>query len=128
MDWFKSERQKWATKIDRSRLPCTPTLPSFDARSRELYDTASPRGVLLRQARGGAQRCDALDAEITDYERRLVALPAVASVDPGAEIWATVLGLSSADPIKRLRIIFMSVMPSCSGLLLSFAMMLRVRR
>jgi hypothetical protein len=47
MDWFKSERQKWATTTDRAKLRSTPTLPGFDARSRELYGTALPRGVLL---------------------------------------------------------------------------------
>ena len=47
MDWFKSERAKWATQIHLARLRNTPTLPGFDARSRELYGTALPRGVLL---------------------------------------------------------------------------------
>jgi type IV secretion system protein VirD4 len=47
MDWFKSERQKWRTLIDHAQLRSTPTLPGFDARSRELYGTALPRGVLL---------------------------------------------------------------------------------
>ena len=47
MDWFKSERQKWATPIDLAQLGSTPTLPGFDALSRELYGTALPRGVLL---------------------------------------------------------------------------------
>jgi type IV secretion system protein VirD4 len=47
MDWFKSERQKWTTPIDAARLRSDPTLPGFDARSRELYGTALPRGVLL---------------------------------------------------------------------------------
>src|SRR5271167_3552567 len=47
MDWFKSERQKWTTKIHLAQLRSTPTLPGFDARSRELYGTALPRGVLL---------------------------------------------------------------------------------
>jgi hypothetical protein len=46
MDWFKSERQKWRTPIDRAQLRSTPTLRGFDARSRELYGTALPRGVL----------------------------------------------------------------------------------
>jgi type IV secretion system protein VirD4 len=47
MDWFKSERQKWATPIDHAPLRSTPTLRDFDTRSRELYGTALPRGVLL---------------------------------------------------------------------------------
>ena len=46
-DWFKSERQKWATPIEEAQLRSAPTLPGFDARSRELYGTALPRGVLL---------------------------------------------------------------------------------
>ena len=47
MDWFKSERKKWATPIHDASLRDTPTLPGFDERSRELYGTALPRGVLL---------------------------------------------------------------------------------
>ncbi|WP_426424155.1 type IV secretory system conjugative DNA transfer family protein [Bradyrhizobium genosp. A] len=47
MDWFKSEREKWATKINTSQAQGLPNLPGFDARSRELYETALPRGVLL---------------------------------------------------------------------------------
>jgi hypothetical protein len=46
MDWFKSERQKRRTPIHHAQLRSTPTLPGFDARSRELYGTALPRGVL----------------------------------------------------------------------------------
>jgi hypothetical protein len=47
LDWFKSERRKWATPIEEAQLRSTPTLPGFDARSRELYGMALPRGVLL---------------------------------------------------------------------------------
>jgi type IV secretion system protein VirD4 len=47
LDWLKSERQKWATPMKRVALRSYPTLPGFDARSRELYGTALPRGVLL---------------------------------------------------------------------------------
>jgi type IV secretion system protein VirD4 len=47
MDWFKSERQKWTTKIHLTQLRSNPTMTGFDARSRELYGTALPRGVLL---------------------------------------------------------------------------------
>jgi type IV secretion system protein VirD4 len=47
MDWLKSERQKWRTRIHLARLRNHSNLPGFDARSRELYGTALPRGVLL---------------------------------------------------------------------------------
>ena len=47
MDWLKSELRKWATNIATARLPSYPTLPGFDERSRDLYGTALPRGVLL---------------------------------------------------------------------------------
>ena len=46
-DWFKSERQKWKIPINRAQLVSTPTLPGFDTRSRELYEKALPRGVLI---------------------------------------------------------------------------------
>lgn len=47
MDWFKSERAKWRTQIHLARLRNYPTLPGFDTGSRDLYETALPRGVLL---------------------------------------------------------------------------------
>jgi hypothetical protein len=56
MDWFKSERAKWATQIHLARLRATPTLPGFDARSRELYGTALPRGVLLPRLEADRER------------------------------------------------------------------------
>ncbi|GLR89757.1 type IV secretory system conjugative DNA transfer family protein [Bradyrhizobium iriomotense] len=46
MDLFRSERQKWAIKIQRAQLRSYPAVPGFDARSRELFDVALPRGVL----------------------------------------------------------------------------------
>ena len=54
MDWFKSERAKWATQIHLARLCNYPTLPGFDARSRDLYGTALPRGVLLPRLEAGS--------------------------------------------------------------------------
>jgi hypothetical protein len=55
-DWFRTERQKWATPIDRTQLRSAPTLPGFDARSRELYGTALPRGVLLPRLEADRER------------------------------------------------------------------------
>jgi type IV secretion system protein VirD4 len=46
MDWFKTERQKWAKPIAESALQSFPGMPGFDDRSRELYEKALPRGVL----------------------------------------------------------------------------------
>jgi type IV secretion system protein VirD4 len=56
MDWLKSERAKWATRIHLARLRNYPTLPGFDARSRELYGTALPRGVLLPRLEADRER------------------------------------------------------------------------
>jgi type IV secretion system protein VirD4 len=56
MDWFKSERQKWTTPIHAAQLRSDPTLPDFDARSRELYGTALPRGVLLPRLEADRER------------------------------------------------------------------------
>jgi type IV secretion system protein VirD4 len=47
LDWFKSERQKWATQIAIEHPTLRPALPTFDAKSRELFEKALPRGVLL---------------------------------------------------------------------------------
>lgn len=47
MDWFKSERRKFAASIRTVHARVRPNLPGFDARSRELYEKAIPRGVLL---------------------------------------------------------------------------------
>jgi type IV secretion system protein VirD4 len=46
MDWFKTERQKWAKPLARTELQSIPGMPGFDDRSRELYEKALPRGVL----------------------------------------------------------------------------------
>jgi type IV secretion system protein VirD4 len=56
MDWLKSERQKWATKIDGAQLRTDLSLPGFDARSRELYGKALPRGVLLPRLEADRER------------------------------------------------------------------------
>jgi type IV secretion system protein VirD4 len=56
MDWFKSERAKWATQIHLARLRNYPTLPGFDARSRDLYGVALPRGVLLPRLERNRER------------------------------------------------------------------------
>ncbi|MCA1363410.1 type IV secretory system conjugative DNA transfer family protein [Bradyrhizobium sp. IC3069] len=47
MDWFKSERQKYRTRLSEAQLGRYPSLSGFDARSAELYGKALPRGVLL---------------------------------------------------------------------------------
>jgi hypothetical protein len=47
LDRLKTERQKWAAPIRGAQPRRTPSLLGFDARSRELYDTALPRGVLI---------------------------------------------------------------------------------
>src|ERR1700678_4132157 len=56
MDWFKSERAKYATRIHVARLRNHSNLPGFDARSRELYGTALPRGVLLPRLEADRER------------------------------------------------------------------------
>jgi len=56
MDFFKSERQKWATPIGNAPLRSDPNLPGFDTRSRELYGTALPRGVLLPRLEADRER------------------------------------------------------------------------
>jgi type IV secretion system protein VirD4 len=73
MDWFKSERQKWKTPIDRAQLRRTPTLPGFDARSRELYGTALPRGVLLPRLEPDRERvnCWMSPSELMRHRFRL---------------------------------------------------------
>jgi type IV secretion system protein VirD4 len=47
MDWFKSERQKFAGKHSSVRHSTGLSLPAFDVLSRELFGKALPRGVLL---------------------------------------------------------------------------------
>jgi type IV secretion system protein VirD4 len=56
MDWFKSERQKWATPIDNAQLHSNSALPGFDARSREFFEKALPRGVLLPRLEADRER------------------------------------------------------------------------
>jgi type IV secretion system protein VirD4 len=48
MNWFwKTEREKWALPFGVSGPATHVGLPAMDARSRELYETALPRGVQL---------------------------------------------------------------------------------
>src|ERR1700728_1399865 len=56
LDWFKSERQKWKIPVQDAQLRATPTLPGFDTPSRELYETALPRGVLLPRLEADRER------------------------------------------------------------------------
>lgn len=46
-DWLKSERQKWATPVAHTADDLRPSLVNFDPLTRELYEKALPRGVLL---------------------------------------------------------------------------------
>ena len=48
MSWWKpTEREKWASPVAWSHPQTHLGLPALDARSRELYERALPRGVLL---------------------------------------------------------------------------------
>jgi type IV secretion system protein VirD4 len=48
MRWFEqSEREKWASPAALARPRVYRGLPTFDARSRDLYERALPRGVLV---------------------------------------------------------------------------------
>jgi len=48
MSWFKkTEREKWASPLRLSLTQAHLGLPAFDAHSRELYEKALPRNVLL---------------------------------------------------------------------------------
>jgi type IV secretion system protein VirD4 len=48
MSWFKrTEREKWASPFVLARPQAHLGLPALDARSRDLYEKALPRGVLL---------------------------------------------------------------------------------
>jgi type IV secretion system protein VirD4 len=48
MVWFwPTEKERWASPLALSETQAHVGLPAFDTRSRELYETALPRGVLL---------------------------------------------------------------------------------
>src|ERR1700678_1588425 len=48
MSWlFPTEREKWASPVPLSNPQTHLGLPAFDERSRDLYERALPRGVLL---------------------------------------------------------------------------------
>ena len=47
MDWFKTERAKWAARDGFSNTQAHLGLPALDERSRELYEKYLPRNVLL---------------------------------------------------------------------------------
>lgn len=56
MDFFKSERQKWASKPGPEQQRTGLSLPGFDDRSSELYGKALPRGVLLPRLEADRER------------------------------------------------------------------------
>ena len=56
IDWFKSERQKWASPVGVSNVSSHVGLPAFDERTRELYEKALPRGVLLPRLQADRER------------------------------------------------------------------------
>jgi type IV secretion system protein VirD4 len=56
MDLFKSERQKWAIKNGDIVHPNAVSLPAFDSLSRELFEKALPRGVLLARLQADRER------------------------------------------------------------------------
>ena len=57
MSWlFPTEREKWATPAWSVRTRPHVGLPGLDARSRELYETALPRGVANVRRSPGCSR------------------------------------------------------------------------
>jgi len=56
MDWLKTEREKWASPLGASKLASYTGLPAFDGRTRELYEKALPRGVLLPRLQPDRER------------------------------------------------------------------------
>jgi type IV secretion system protein VirD4 len=56
MDLFKTERQKWASPVGANDAASHVGLPAFDDRTRELYEKALPRGVLLPRLTADRER------------------------------------------------------------------------
>ena len=54
MIWpFSTEREKWASRFTAAPVANSLGLPALDPRSRELYETGLPRGVLLPRFTAG---------------------------------------------------------------------------
>ena len=56
MDWWKTERQKWAEKKAASRLQPQLGLTALDRASRQLYEQALPRDVLTPRLEADRRR------------------------------------------------------------------------
>ncbi|WP_156527613.1 hypothetical protein [Bradyrhizobium stylosanthis] len=70
MDFFKSEREKWAIKLGQAQLRRYPAIPALDALSQQLYSTALPRRA-SRAPRSGSRTCQLLDVADADTEAAL---------------------------------------------------------
>jgi hypothetical protein len=86
-------------------------------------------GVLqARQRLGEAQRRDKIDAELLEAEARFASAPAISSADPQAVTaaklvsWSTagLITLTTAD-IGTLRLLLLTLLPQCAGLVLMLA-------
>jgi hypothetical protein len=87
------------------------------------------RTIELREARARAERRDQVDREIVDLETRIAAAPSIRDGDPGAAIVAETLpwltrGMvrPSEREIQRLRVLGLTLLPACAGLLLGIVM------
>jgi type IV secretion system protein VirD4 len=56
MDWWKSERRKWAGKYSGAHATTGLSLPGLDGRNHDLYGKALPRGVLLARLEADRER------------------------------------------------------------------------
>lgn len=65
MDWFKSEKRKWAQPLGSAVFEEGLGLPALDDASRELYETALPRDVSLPRLDKDRQR---INAWMSPYE------------------------------------------------------------
>jgi len=96
---------------------------------RPWRNDACRRTVELREARARAEHRDQVDRDIADLEAQMVGAASIGAGDSGAVIvsatlsWLTraVVHPSERD-IQRVRVLGLTLLPACGGLLLGLAM------
>jgi hypothetical protein len=79
----------------------------------------------LREALAIARRRDALDLELSAFEKRLIEIPQVATADASAAVLSEIGGTAISEvELRRIRLALLLGLPLCGGLVLSLALAL----
>jgi hypothetical protein len=82
----------------------------------------------LREALAMARRREALDLELSAFEKRLIEIPQVATADASAAVLSEIGGTAVSEvELRRFRLALLLGLPLCGGLVLSLAFAIALR-